>query len=386
MDFNIKAYNDSFLPLIQEVLMNAIVSTDASVVKLNIAIYTHIDADGKTAGDIAKHIVENEVKTIKNKLQTNIDVNLDIRICYIDYKEGIPEIFGTDATTVPIVFFTDYSFGSIEKINRVRSIYPGAIILWIDHHITSFDLIRKNAKYFESQPAIRFYMAQRICGALLLYNLCYRNKSKDLSDIIDYSTYMILDYMTMRISDFKTVDNSIIQELKRVYPKLMDDVSMKWILYISDYDCWNKMLRKSNIFKAAYEARNCPTVLFLNPFANHEYLTEITVQEGEIISASFDQYFKDKYQPYMYEAAIITPVTKQEYTMAVMNVNDNSISFGDAINKYEICCAWHYQDGEYKYSIYSINPNINCKEIAEEYGGGGHPGAAGFRSSELLFK
>lgn len=37
-------------------------------------------------------------------------------------------------------------------------------------------------------------------------------------------------------------------------------------------------------------------------------------------------------------------------------------------------------------AIYSSNKEIDCSKIAESFGGGGHKGAAGFSSDELLFK
>ena len=38
----------------------------------------------------------------------------------------------------------------------------------------------------------------------------------------------------------------------------------------------------------------------------------------------------------------------------------------------------------YQYSLYSIDPDINCAKIAEKYGGGGHKGAAGFTLKKPL--
>jgi len=48
--------------------------------------------------------------------------------------------------------------------------------------------------------------------------------------------------------------------------------------------------------------------------------------------------------------------------------------------------VWVFDGKKYSYSIFSSNPNIDCSKIAESYGGGGHKGAAGFSSDELLFR
>lgn len=51
-------------------------------------------------------------------------------------------------------------------------------------------------------------------------------------------------------------------------------------------------------------------------------------------------------------------------------------------NKHDIMFAWTSKPNkagelEFNVSCYSTNPRINCGEILKQYGGGGHPGAAG---------
>ena len=48
--------------------------------------------------------------------------------------------------------------------------------------------------------------------------------------------------------------------------------------------------------------------------------------------------------------------------------------------------VWVFNGTKYSYSIFSSNLNVDCSKIAEKYSGGGHKGAAGFSSDELLFK
>lgn len=65
----------------------------------------------------------------------------------------------------------------------------------------------------------------------------------------------------------------------------------------------------------------------------------------------------------------------------------NSLGFGDKMEKYDICETIRYYDqktGRYTVSLYTSNPDIDVSRIAELFGGGGHPGAAGFCSEEYI--
>lgn len=70
-------------------------------------------------------------------------------------------------------------------------------------------------------------------------------------------------------------------------------------------------------------------------------------------------------------------------------VNDwrlNPINFG--INYHAdgydgFACFW-YENGQFTYSLYNDNGDVDCSVIAKNRGGGGHKGASGFRSSEII--
>ena len=53
--------------------------------------------------------------------------------------------------------------------------------------------------------------------------------------------------------------------------------------------------------------------------------------------------------------------------------------------KYDYACAFQYNGTGFTASIYcSDNMKPNAKEICEAYGGGGHPGAAGFTTKSFF--
>ena len=60
--------------------------------------------------------------------------------------------------------------------------------------------------------------------------------------------------------------------------------------------------------------------------------------------------------------------------------------FGEKYSEYPLVMVWVFDGTQYVYSIFSGNLEIDCSKIAESYGGGGHKGAAGFSSKDLLFR
>lgn len=62
-----------------------------------------------------------------------------------------------------------------------------------------------------------------------------------------------------------------------------------------------------------------------------------------------------------------------------------STAFGDRINQYDICISYEWLGDKWIIGLYSVKPEIDVSEIAKEWGGGGHKGAAGFVNNHLPF-
>lgn len=63
----------------------------------------------------------------------------------------------------------------------------------------------------------------------------------------------------------------------------------------------------------------------------------------------------------------------------------NPINFGIDYHKdgYEGVASFFYSNGEWNFSLYNDNGQVDCSVIAKQYGGGGHKGASGFRVKDL---
>lgn len=65
----------------------------------------------------------------------------------------------------------------------------------------------------------------------------------------------------------------------------------------------------------------------------------------------------------------------------------NPINFGIDYHKdgYNGCACFHYADGMWNFSLYNDNGEVDCSQIAKQYGGGGHAGASGFKLNNEMF-
>lgn len=66
----------------------------------------------------------------------------------------------------------------------------------------------------------------------------------------------------------------------------------------------------------------------------------------------------------------------------------NPINFGIDYHKdgYDGFACFHYQGGYFNYSLYNDNGRVDCSVICKNRGGGGHKGAAGFRTKEMILQ
>jgi oligoribonuclease NrnB/cAMP/cGMP phosphodiesterase (DHH superfamily) len=86
--------------------------------------------------------------------------------------------------------------------------------------------------------------------------------------------------------------------------------------------------------------------------------------------------------------SMIFPVDIDGYKFACVNqVRFNPINFGIDYHKdgYDGFACFHFQNGQFTYSLYNDNGNVDCSELCKRRGGGGHKGAAGFRTDKMLY-
>lgn len=85
--------------------------------------------------------------------------------------------------------------------------------------------------------------------------------------------------------------------------------------------------------------------------------------------------------------SMIFPIWLDGHKFACVNqVRFNPINFGIDYHRdgYDGFACFHFQNGQFTYSLYNDNGKVDCSEICKKRGGGGHKGAAGFRSKTLI--
>lgn len=298
--------------------------------ELSMKCYMHSDADGKSSGQIVMQHTGN-----RNKDDYFI----------VNYEDDVADKFDL-AKEGEEIWIVDYSISVETRGILNKLLKKNCKIHWCDHHKTTFDLLEEYPEYDEI-PGKR---DKRWSGVFLTFQYCFPDK-----------------------------------EVPR------------YIELISDYDTWSKKYKESNWLSYGLIARDmmeCSQKLFDESEAaesgddvmnakiddsNLPYLTEL-INNGKAIEEYMIQINKMTMNSLSFECEF------EGHTILVVDNNSNSFVFGDQIKDYPFVGIFSYNGDEYKYSLYSHNPEkIDCSEIAKKYGGGGHPGAAGFRSKKLHF-
>ena len=258
--------------------------------------------------------------------------NPDNYIMY-DYSVPLPTEIIQEGETVYVV---DLSF-SINTVDKLKEIVEEkhCDLIWCDHHTSTIEVLIAHPEYNE----IKGLRQEGISGAAL--------------------TWMYFNNCTFEECPL-------------------------FIQMISDFDCWKYEIIDTLHFKYALEAED------LNPFSNiwnqlvRDHNTKGTpllkkmIADGMTIEKYMEQWFENYCESYAYESEI------KGTKCLVCNIRANSLVFGDRIKDYPLVAIW-VSDGEtYKYSIYSDKDDIDCSKIAEEFGGGGHKGAAGFVTKQQI--
>ena len=274
-------------------------------------IFHHNDMDGI----FSKIIVKDYIPT-DNPMCLQVNYEPDVMDKFSLPKEG---------DTVIIV---DYSF--TEDTAKILDALMDAVgsdnITWIDHHISSLNLIKAHPVYGKI-PGVR---SVSHCGAWLAWEYFHNEDPLDV------------------------------------------------IKYVSDYDCWQQQMKpQCDYLNAAFygsEDRDSFVSLLLNKETDLTHVFEI----GEIIYKA-DKINKENIgKTEGYESEL------EGHKCYCVNAHGNSLYFPDDImSKYEFVVLWHFNGERYIYSLYSKG-DFDTSKISEKFGGGGHPGASGFSSNKLL--
>ena len=315
-----------------------------------IHIYHHGDMDGIMAGASIYHLInlyKYDKKLYKinnyNQLMDFSNVNVD-----------------------DILFFVDYSFTNKDNVDALRDLIDRlwkydckGHIFWIDHHKTSLDIMEDFPLNIVSKV-----IDTDFCGAVLSYIFAYNASSTNPDGLL-------------------AALNSTFYILKCKKDKIRDEVPV-FLRYVNSWDIWKHDYAHDSEFNLGFTLRysepsdeRLGAILYDDNLNEYSYCDEL-IEKGSVIKEYMESVNKQRVQEMGYD------FTLDGYKCIMYNGRGSSLTFGDLIKEYDICAMFYFTGDTYIYSLYS--ETIDTSEISKRFGGGGHPGASGFQSKELLFK
>lgn len=220
------------------------------------------------------------------------------------------------------VLILDYHIPTVE-MDQLRKITTD--IIWIDHHVTA---LKEYSQYEHNLNGLRVL---GLSGCVL--------------------TYMYL------------------------YDCTEDDVPFH-IRLIGDRDTWTWAYGEDTLYYCSGLE-----ILDLHPLSNNwkyaEYFDDL-IKDGVIV----EQYKSQRNQEYIEEFGYITELDGN-VAIAVNKGKSGSEVFNSVKKEYPLQILYVFDGESYKVSLRS--KDVDVSEIALKYGGGGHPGAAGFECDVLPF-
>lgn len=325
----------------------------------NVWIFHHTDADGYCSGAITYSALKNKL----NKLALEIPES-NWHLIASDYNTKFVDF---DIIENDIVAFVDLSF-TLNTIWQLENIYDvTSNIIWIDHHESDIDVLNKNEEIDSITDEFTYCViggrANKYSAALMCWAVFHDKE-------IEFAP----EYVKL-VSDWDTwtheLENSIYfnQYVNGVenYRLVSKDENNNLIIDVNSI--WFKLENESNNLDEST--------------LNKTPLLNLAIKTGKPIVE--DQRIKN--QRYLRSNGFET--TLLGYNVLACNQKSNSLLFGDKYNDYDIVCPFvlHERNGKliYTYSLFSSNKDVNCRKIAEQFGGGGHKGAAGFSTKINIF-
>lgn len=292
--------------------------------------FYHIDDDGKCAGfwvnRLAHHYDGYEKSFIK-----------------INYGDTFPLY---DIKTNEQIYIVDYSI-SPNEMEQLLKITKD--VTWIDHHRSAIK------RYDGFDTSIRGIRYEGIAGCML--------------------TYCWLKHMT----------NGGEGQPKEFDIIMTEDAPM-FTKYISDYDVWKfKYGEDTKAFEMGLQLYDLtPDSIYAiwngfltpNDYVNTE---SVIIQRGKDLLRYRDNWAKEYCEHIGFEVEL------EGYKCFAMNLAMISSDYFKSVNQedYDMFIGFSYNGKSWNYSLRS--EKVDCSQIAMKYGGGGHPGAAGFATNKLLF-
>lgn len=299
----------------------------------NLILY-HNDNDGKLSAMLLYKALLKDCK----------EEDIELILCDYNLDRGlVPHIFeDTD------VYIVDYS---LEPQTFVLIREMAHNVIWIDHHISAID---KYEKYFGKEYCDKIDGRRQIGIAACELTELYLKDEKN--------------YM-------KFVCSEVV--------KLVGD----WDVFKLELTNSRKFRLGSTLYNTDIRTEDGKT-FWLSCLDDKSDLLGIVIYKGETLCEFMDKHYAELCKYNSYSVLLVKYPTLKAVAINTAGINITGDVFNTIKDKYDIGIIWYKKGPYYAVELYSLSDNVNVAEIAVQYNGGGHRGAAGCLLEKLdnLFK
>lgn len=348
-----------------------------------VCVYHSIDLDGWMSAAIVKHWFNSTVE-IPNKKDEPINT-----LNFIGYNYGQPI---PDLSEYNKIIMCDISFPKEEMEKIATSGIGVSNFIWIDHHISAIKDVSET-HFAKTTNGIR---DTKFAACELTWKYFFPNEH--MPEIVR----LLGRYDCFGHKFTKEDENRRLTLLE--YTKSTN----RWMTKEEQDELANlniKLLEESKVLEFQYGARQCISNYeesynyLLKVLEDEKYgdystfsVTKQTVNKIHTQGKSIYQYLcTEAKQSYKngFEIRLFT-YTEEDHMnphkfICINKERFNPINFGIDYHKdgYDGCACFYYANEMWNFSLYNDDGQVDCSQIAKQYGGGGHKGAAGFVTKDL---
>jgi oligoribonuclease NrnB/cAMP/cGMP phosphodiesterase (DHH superfamily) len=287
-------------------------------------IIYHNDLDGFVAGTILKI------------------VNPKSKVYSVDYDniENIPSI--KNFKRGDVVYLVDFTCPD-EMMNYLNE---NTEFYWIDHHKSSI-----NSSKEKGFDRINGFRKEGLSGAELTWIFCFKNK--EIPNFIK----LVGDFDTFRESNNKSYHYNFV--IPFLYGLQSDFEKINPINF--EQECF--LFKKIEDFYDIDIKEIVERGKLINEYKK-------SFNKNELVDKCFTINFHD------YKTLCLNSCSVSSFELISSGLYDE--------NKHDIILIYYFNGNVYSYGIYSQKKDIDVSYIAKIYGGGGHPGASGFTTKEMI--
>lgn len=321
----------------------------------NVLIVHHCDHDGYGAAAVIANAVGKD------------------KVDYIEANYNIPLKNIIKNKNYNTIFFVDYSISTVENALFMKNLNEEKDVIWIDHHKSSIDMIEK----MPDLSQIGGYRVIGISGTGLSWIYALSHLALDISGIKDYD----LEAIVARIEQISDTYTSVSKDMGNVFLRKL--MCPKTLHLINRWDIWDIDYRIID-FNYGLDISGPEDLLSVFISEEIDFQTQAkAINDGAKIRRYIRKEDNENCDKNGFQFTI--DYNGKKYSGFALNTNHyRSLTFGDRMDKYDICMPFSYNGKCWRYSMYTIKKGIDCSIIAKCFGGGGHEQAAGFSTDSLI--